>query len=212
MDKTLDDIIATKKVGRRRGPPRRGSARAQTLGKPLPAPATRARVASTGVKAAVVASAASATEKIIVSGLPVDVNETQIKELFATTVGALRGVTLHYDSSGRSKGIASVQFSKKGDATKAYQQYNNRLIDGMKPMKIEIVVAPAPVPLASRVSPATNGTTPRAGGPRAGRRRGGKTGTGRKDRPAKSAADLDAEMEDYTASNAPTAAASAATA
>jgi len=76
-------------------------------------------------------------------------------------------------------------------------------------MKIEIVVAPAPVPLASRVSAATNGAAPRTGGPRAGRRRGGKVG--RKERPAKSVADLDAEMEDYTASNVPAVAASVAT-
>ncbi|KAF5379029.1 hypothetical protein D9615_006018 [Tricholomella constricta] len=90
-----------------------------------------------------------------------------------------------------------------------------------KPMKIEIVVAPAPVSLASRVAPAAaaaaaaapaNGAVPRTGG-RAGRRgRGGKAGGGRKERPAKSAADLDAEMEDYTASNAPAAAPAAAAA
>jgi len=71
-------------------------------------------------------------------------------------------------------------------------------------MKIEIVVAPTPVPLVSRVAPAaavtTNGTTTRTGATR-GRRRGGRAG-GRKERAPKTAADLDAEMEDYTASNA----------
>jgi len=88
-------------------------------------------------------------DKIIVSNLPQDVNELQIKvssmiiyllyclfiacvlqELFHSTVGPLRDVTLHYDSAGRSKGVASVNFQRKGDGTKAYQQYNNRLIDG----------------------------------------------------------------------------------
>ena len=52
------------------------------------------------------------------------------QELFHSTVGPLREVTLHYDSAGRSKGVAAVQFQRKGDGTKAYQQYNNRLIDG----------------------------------------------------------------------------------
>lgn len=52
------------------------------------------------------------------------------QELFTTTVGPLRDVTLHYDAGGRSKGVASVQFSNKGDGEVAYQQYNNRLIDG----------------------------------------------------------------------------------
>ena len=53
-----------------------------------------------------------------------------LQEFFHTTVGPLRNVTLHYDNKGVSKGVASVQFSRKGDGTKAYQQYNNRLIDG----------------------------------------------------------------------------------
>ena len=52
------------------------------------------------------------------------------QELFHTTVGPLREVTLHYDASGRSKGVATVVFSKKGDGNRAFAQYNNRLIDG----------------------------------------------------------------------------------
>lgn len=45
-------------------------------------------------------------------------------------IGPTKEVTLHYDNAGRSKGTASVLFSKRGDGTKAYQQYHNRLIDG----------------------------------------------------------------------------------
>jgi THO complex subunit 4 len=52
------------------------------------------------------------------------------QELFHTTVGPLREVTLHYDASGRSKGVATVVFNKKGDGNRAFAQYNNRLIDG----------------------------------------------------------------------------------
>ena len=37
---------------------------------------------------------------------------------------------IHYDAGGRSKGIAVVNFQRSGDGNKAYQQYNNRLIDG----------------------------------------------------------------------------------
>lgn len=53
-----------------------------------------------------------------------------LQDLFHSTVGPLRDVTLHYDAAGRSKGVASVHFQKRGDGTKAYQTYNNRLIDG----------------------------------------------------------------------------------
>ncbi|KAK0192669.1 hypothetical protein F5146DRAFT_514345 [Armillaria mellea] len=73
-------------------------------------------------------------------------------------------------------------------------------------MKIEIVVDPSrpQQTLASRVapSPAVAAAARTGGAPRGRRGRGGKP---RKEpRPAKSAADLDAEMEDYTASNAAT--------
>ncbi|KIP06798.1 hypothetical protein PHLGIDRAFT_118647 [Phlebiopsis gigantea 11061_1 CR5-6] len=83
-----------------------------------------------------------------------------------------------------------------------------------RPMKIEIVVDPSrpapPVSLVARVAPpaaaapVTDG--PARGGKRPQRGRGG--GRRKNERPAKTAADLDAEMEDYT-SNTATAAAAA---
>ncbi|EGO03927.1 hypothetical protein SERLA73DRAFT_175623 [Serpula lacrymans var. lacrymans S7.3] len=216
MDKSLDEIISTRPKGIRRATGRRGSAKTQVLGTGGASPSTRARHANNapvvnGAKAANAAPASTQpADKIIVSNLPQDVNEAQIKELFHSTVGALREVTLHYDSAGRSKGVAAVHFQRKGDGTKAYQQYNNRLIDGKRPMKIEIVVDPArpapPTSLVARVAPppatttvvAAQGARPvRGGGGRRGRGRGRKTN----ERPQKSVADLDAEMEDYTASN-----------
>ncbi|KIK98588.1 hypothetical protein PAXRUDRAFT_133911 [Paxillus rubicundulus Ve08.2h10] len=214
MDQSLDEVIAARpKSHRRTG--RRPSAKAQVLGHPTNVAARTAVQNSAAAK--VVAAAAPAShpaDKIIVSNLPADVNEVQIKELFHSTVGPLRDVTLHHDSVGRSKGVAAIHFQRKGDGTKAYQQYNNRLIDGKRPMKIEIVVDPArPAPfqsLASRVAPppaaaaASASAVPNARVARPasrGIRRG--RGRGRKgtERPPKSAADLDAEMEDYTASN-----------
>ncbi|CDO70990.1 hypothetical protein BN946_scf184830.g22 [Trametes cinnabarina] len=217
MDKSLDEIIATTRPkGIRRSNPRRNSGKAQVLGTPNTAPATRARAApaANGAKAPA-ATAQQPADKIIVSNLPPDVNELQVKELFHTTVGPLKEVTLHYDSQGRSKGVAAVHFQRRGDGTKAYQQYNNRLIDGKRPMKIEIVVDPSkPAPatsLVARVAPApavVADAAPRTGGrPRRGRGGGRRP---RNERPKKTAEDLDAEMEDYTASTAPAAAAPAA--
>lgn len=62
--------------------------------------------------------------KIIVSNLPPDVTENQIRELFFTTVGHVTRVILSYDSRGASKGTAQVEFKRNEDATKAFQQYN----------------------------------------------------------------------------------------
>ncbi|KIY47361.1 hypothetical protein FISHEDRAFT_66083 [Fistulina hepatica ATCC 64428] len=208
MDKSLDELIASKPKGRRGR--RAGAAKAQVLGSGPRRPASSAAKGT-----AAPASSAQPTDKIIVSNLPTDVNETQIKELFASTVGPLREVTLHYDSNGRSKGVAAVHFSRKGDGSKAFEQYNNRLIDGKRPMKIEIVVdpsRPAPASLVSRVTPASsaaNGGAVRGSlrGRRVGRRSGAR---GKSDRPVKSASDLDAEMEDYTTNTDGTTAATAA--
>ncbi|PFH48707.1 hypothetical protein AMATHDRAFT_49308 [Amanita thiersii Skay4041] len=126
MDKTLDDIISSKKVSRR--PTRRTTSRVSVLGMTGVSPSARARVAAGATPTTTPTN--TTADKIIVSNLPADVNEVQIKELFHSTVGPLREVTLHYDSAGRSKGVAAVHFQRKGDGTKAYQQYNNRLIDG----------------------------------------------------------------------------------
>ncbi|RDX43105.1 hypothetical protein OH76DRAFT_1361583 [Lentinus brumalis] len=134
MDKSLDEIIATRPRGIRRSNPnaRRNTGKAQVLGTAGTPPATRARAvpASNGAKTVAATATQQPADKIIVSNLPPDVNETQVKELFHTTVGPLKDVTLHYDAQGRSKGVAAVHFQRRGDGTKAFQQYNNRLIDG----------------------------------------------------------------------------------
>jgi len=211
LDMALDDIISTKPKRRQgRSVGRRGSARAQVLGTaPVVSPAARARARVRGRAVAAPPATPQTTpaDKIIVSNLPQDVNETQIKELFHSTVGPLRLVTLHFDSAGRSKGVAAIQFQKAGDGNRAYTQYNNRLIDGKRPMKIEIVVDPSrPPPLAQRVAPAVtaaaapvNGKSPKTGG---GRRHKRGIRARKADRPVASLATLDAEMEDYTTSNA----------
>ncbi|EDR07946.1 uncharacterized protein LACBIDRAFT_297470 [Laccaria bicolor S238N-H82] len=74
-------------------------------------------------------------------------------------------------------------------------------------MKIEIVVDPRPASLVSRVAPAPAAAQPaRTATTARGRPRRGRGGARKAERTPKTAADLDAEMEDYTATNAPAAA------
>ncbi|KAK4331326.1 hypothetical protein RTBOTA2_000789 [Rhodotorula toruloides] len=125
IDKPLDDMIAEKKKSR--GPRRpRGPRNAGAGG--------AASAAGGAPKAAAPAAAAAAPvhvgDKIIVSNLPTDVNEQQVKELFTTTIGPIRTCSLAYNAQGLSKGTATVHFVKAEHATAAYQQYNKRLIDG----------------------------------------------------------------------------------
>ncbi|GAA5869807.1 hypothetical protein JCM16303_001801 [Sporobolomyces ruberrimus] len=225
LDQPLDAIIQSKRKERQ---PRRqrgsrpqsskqaaGVAQTQQLAQPVPA-------------AQAVASQVHVGDKIIVSNLPDDVNEQQIKELFHTTVGTVRSVNLSYNAQGKSKGIATIQFHRADSATAAYQQYNKRLIDGKRPMKVEIIVdpsrtartptgpaasltqrlAPAAAPSAT-VAAASGSAVQQPGGrqPGGGPRRGaGGRGRGRRggrnggsERPAATVESLDQEMSDWQA-------------
>lgn len=105
---------------------------------------------------------ANTGSKIILSNLPLDVTEAQVKvrmqpphttrtqcmvfernadstcipsrwqELFSTTIGPLRKVAMSYRANGQSTGVCTVEFQRADDAGRAYTQYNNRLIDGSK--------------------------------------------------------------------------------
>jgi len=204
LDKSLDEIISDKKKNTRR--PRRaaGAAKAAITGQSAAQAATRRAATAPATTTPVTGNVLA--EKIIVSNLPTDVNEAQVKELFQTTVGPTTQCQLQYSQDGRSLGIATVKFTRRGDANKAFQQYNNRLIDGKRPMKIELILDPTNQPLVNRVAPAAKGTTRSAGGaggaggtgPAAGKKPAPRRGRQpRAKRPAKTAEDLDQEMADY---------------
>ncbi|GLB44018.1 putative RNA recognition motif containing protein [Lyophyllum shimeji] len=102
--------------------------------------------------------------KIFLSRLPLDVTETEIEELFRKTVGPLKESFLIYNSQGRSKGMAVVSFQRPGDAAVARAKYDGKIVDGRRPLKIEIItdgttaaMGPPPVPsLLNRLG--VNGT------------------------------------------------------
>ncbi|GAC74808.1 RRM motif-containing protein [Moesziomyces antarcticus T-34] len=181
----LEEIIAarpkragagrTSQRGRKGGRSGRPSAKAAAVG----AGAQNAAViaASNRNKPPVVIPGRSANtgSKIILSNLPLDVTEAQVKELFSTTIGPLRKVAMSYRANGQSTGVCTVEFQRADDAGRAYTQYNNRLIDGKAPQ----------------------GRSGR--GPRQGRCGASSCGSGakREARPKKTVEDLDAEMEDY---------------
>ncbi|KAJ3726730.1 hypothetical protein C8R42DRAFT_639204 [Lentinula raphanica] len=79
--------------------------------------------------------------KILLSHLPVDVSENEVVELFKKTIGPLvpSGTFLIYNSQGRPKGMAIVAFQRTADAGLAKEKYDGKLIDGRRPIKIEII-------------------------------------------------------------------------
>ncbi|EPS40392.1 hypothetical protein H072_5796 [Dactylellina haptotyla CBS 200.50] len=226
LDRSLDEILDDKKKARRNtkkagpvGGVRKRSARIENKRKAAPAaPAAPAKKADNKKE--------KTDTKIQVSNLPLDVNESMLREYFTSIVGPIKKCNLVYKANGQSAGIATLEFNKPGHANVAFDQFNGRLVDN-RPMKVEIIVDPSKVPLADRISGApkaapraaakptpksaankpkpvtaangrTNGAAGR-GNARNARGRGGRkgaSGSGTKRTP-KTVEELDQEMADY---------------
>lgn len=104
----------------------------------------------------------------MLSSLPADVQEGDVEDLLKKTVGPLKDVFLIYNSQGKSKGMAVVTFQRPGDAAVACTKYDGKIVDGRKPLRIEIVgKAEAPKPLgfdAPSAPSAPRSLTERIGG------------------------------------------------
>jgi len=214
LDQSLDTIVAAHRKNAR---PRR--VRGKTAGaKPASAPVGGVKKPTKPVKkiekGSSPAIAAKGESKIIISNLPSDVNEGQIKEYFSSTIGPVKKVLLVYGPQGQSRGIANVTFSRGDSAAKAVQELNGVKVDG-RPMKVDVIVdaknappAPEPKKLSDRISqpksaakpkPATETKAKSAEKGKGGRRARGGRGGGRVGRVKKSEQELDAEMVDYFA-------------
>ncbi|KAJ5458124.1 Nucleotide-bindingalpha-beta plait [Penicillium sp. IBT 31633x] len=220
LDKSLDDLVGNRRQtarhsARRRGGPRRTATKPSAVGgvkkstKAAPKAAHPAPVAQAG------------SSKILVSGLPSDVSEANIKEYFNKSAGPVKRVMLTYNQNGTSRGIASIIFNKADTAAKATKELNGLLVDG-RPMKIEVVydashapTIPASKPLTERIAHKArpkSATAPKAKennkaatdkgarrGKGAARPRGRNAGRGK----PKTVEELDAEMVDYFNNDAP---------
>lgn len=219
LDQSLDEILSTQRrtAGSHRRSQRRSSGRPATTApvggvqKNLKQP----RAAATK-QAPAKATGGHGESKVVVSNLPKDVNEAQIKEYFKTSVGPIKRVEVSYGPGGVSRGIATVTFAHLDGASKAFNALNGLLVDS-RPIKIEIVVGGAKAaevvptkkslteritqPKAQPKSAANDKKKEAAGKTAASSARGGR-GNGKKRprsaRPAKKTTEeLDSEMADY---------------
>ncbi|KAL7944657.1 hypothetical protein V8C42DRAFT_77840 [Trichoderma barbatum] len=217
LDKPLDEIVTAQRRNRRSlrrsTSGRTPTAPAGGIQKNSAKPARGAASKATPIKAAL----PSGDSKVIVSNLPKDVTEKQIKEYFAQSVGPIKRVELSYGPNSQSRGIANVTFSRPDGASRALQALNGLLVDG-RPIKIEIIVGAAQ---ADKVIPqiktlAERTTQPKAQPKSAAGKKQNATATkagvakgaaanaankkrrGRNARPAKKTAEeLDSDMADY---------------
>ncbi|KKY18977.1 putative rna recognition motif containing protein [Diplodia seriata] len=217
LNQSLDEILkANKRATRARPATRRtasgkGAAATAPVGgvkknTKAPKAATKANI-PTGP-----ASKAHGDSKILVSNLPHDVTEPQIKEYFAKSVGPVKKVLLTYGPNGQSRGVATVIFAKSTAATEAAAAHNGLKVDN-RPMRVEVILGASDVPppapakaLGDRVQQPKNAAkaqpkpaTQTKAAAAAGKAAAGKKKRGKSvNRPKpKTAEELDAEMQDY---------------
>ncbi|KAI9834110.1 MAG: hypothetical protein M1826_005221 [Phylliscum demangeonii] len=227
LDRSLDEILSDRRQSGRRGRGRANGNKTTTITGPIGGVRKSSRIAKANLaKAAALPTGplGHGDSKIIVSGLPYDVNESQIKDYFAKSIAPVKRCQLTYGPNGLSRGTATLTFTRADGAGKAVRS-NGLLVDG-KPIKIEVVVdasrasnIPRAKGLGERITQPKN--QPRSAVPKeknsgksaTGRTRGGSTtnarGRGRGGRrggartgshaPKKTAEQLDQDMNDYYA-------------
>ncbi|KAK9317695.1 hypothetical protein V1524DRAFT_422306 [Lipomyces starkeyi] len=216
LDKSLDEIISQNPSNRRRSRGGLRGARGAAGGGIRKSTSKGTTTRATTQKAAPASSTPVNIEnndKIIISNLPLDVQESAIKDYFNLEIGPVRRCILNYNAKGQSTGVVTMVFQKTGDAARAWKRFNGTPIDGGKKiMHVELVVDPNKKTLADRIQPrsqpnasATKATPSRTrkatrgrGGVVARGGRGGRGGRGAQARrPKKTTEQLDAEMADY---------------
>ncbi|KAK9385473.1 hypothetical protein V1515DRAFT_539875 [Lipomyces mesembrius] len=219
LDKSLDEIISQNPSNRRRSRGGLRGARGVAGGgirKSTTSKGTTTR--ATTQKAAPASSTPMNIEnndKIIISNLPLDVQESAIKDYFNLEIGPVRRCILNYNAKGQSTGVVTMIFQKAGDAARAWKRFNGTPIDGGKKiMHVELVVDPNKKTLADRIQPRydilsrfrslrltdtwrsqPNASATKATPSRTRKATRGRGAQGR--RPKKTTEQLDAEMADY---------------
>jgi len=100
--------------------------------------------------------------KVAVDNLEYSVSEDNLQEIFEA-LGQLKGVSVHYDKSGRSEGTGEITFVRRADAQAAIRQYNGVEIDG-KAVRLSLVGSNLQVPAQRSRVRGANRNQARGGG------------------------------------------------
>jgi len=209
LDMSLDDLVSQSSRGRRGGQGRgrggrrgaNGAGAQSTGGGALRSNRSRNSAGLTTSHAQTRASPyggsrAGPGTKISVTNLHFNVNETDLWTLFSRC-GHVRKVVLNFDRTGKSTGTAQIVFNNYNDALKAINDYHNVTLDG-RSMKIELVLTPDTYQRQLGLAASIRGATSNRGRSSRGNRSQGRTGGSKTNASAaKTAEDLDREMEEY---------------
>ncbi|KAF7854584.1 hypothetical protein EAF04_010393 [Stromatinia cepivora] len=220
LGQSLDEILATQRAagagrggrggGRRGGRPSGGR---NATAAPVGGVSKSKKPVKGSVKPAPTGpSGGNAPSRIVVSNLPYDVTEQQIKEYFHEAKLHTKTVQLVYGPNGASRGEANITFHRPGDAAAAVSKLNGVKVDN-RSLRVQLLVdaqaaaafeEKAAKRLMDRISstpkPQPKSAVPnKTNGKDQGSKRGGKRGSrGATARPAKKTAEeLDLEMADY---------------
>ncbi|KAF1364921.1 hypothetical protein EJ07DRAFT_79398, partial [Lizonia empirigonia] len=152
LDQSLESIISSRKQSARKG---RGGRRSDA-GRPAAtaAPVGGVKKSTKQPKAAPAGPATIGGEsKIMISNLPLDVEQNQLQEYFAsaTGVGRPKKILMQYGPNGKSLGSATVIFNRPEQASKATTALNGVKIDN-RPLRVDLLVSAANVPASTKPS------------------------------------------------------------
>jgi THO complex subunit 4 len=195
LDRTLDEILKRRSRASRIAKKKSGKSAVALKDTARAAASAKSRSAS-------VAANLDGTSKIIVSNLPSDITDHQVRDYFSRTVAPAKSVMLAYDRNGRSLGTATIVFKAPRAAEMAFKAFNGRQIDGKRKLKVEVVAAEGN-PLDKRIAVPAFAVAQAAktakSTKKATKKHKSKAQSKAKseNRPLKSVEELDAEMEDY---------------
>ncbi|KLO09011.1 hypothetical protein SCHPADRAFT_908142 [Schizopora paradoxa] len=98
--------------------------------------------------------------KILLSNLPPDVSEDEIVDLMKKTIGPVNITQsfMAHNNKGFPRGVTIISFMRPGDAMKARERYDGKVIDGKRAIKLELIVSHVepPPPRQPPTGPKTN--------------------------------------------------------
>lgn len=96
-----------------------------------------------GLVAGLLGNPLTSAKRVVVSNLPLDINEQAVRQYFSESVGKIRDVVGSYRGDGSPSGTYTITFDKSGAASRMFEKFHNQPIDGGKSrLSIQILLDP----------------------------------------------------------------------
>lgn len=107
-------------------------------------PAAASSALQSGLAAGLLGNPLVSARRVVVSNLPLDINEQAVQQYFSESVGKIRKVVGSYRGDGSPSGTYTITFDKNGAASRMFDKFNNQPIDGGKSrLSVQILLDPS---------------------------------------------------------------------